>query len=181
MFLNEYGEEETFHRPVYRNHERNIQEALNVERARLRERDAVEVTKAKLETVEDYQPGTKTGTSGQPSPTPSQPLPTMNTSPSTRRAWQKGLATHAIPLPPTTGQGELEAGRRLTLTLTKNGEWWLLEPETAERALRVKVDARNYADKTLPVTTVCCLPQMEEEPDVTSGETIMMVEITPRG
>ncbi len=92
----------------------------------------------------------------------------------------KGKAMPTTPLQPTQGQEELEPGRTLNLTKMHNGQWWLLETETMEPVLRIKADTQNHTEGRIKVTTVCHLPKMEEEPDVTAGESILMVELTPR-
>lgn len=196
-FINEYGEVEVFYRPAYQEHERKVQEALNVERARMRERAALKAAKDRLDELEDYQPGTALalwniiflqGKAGKKSRYDTRKLQPVSTyalaalDDEEHLAFHsRGTATPVIPLRPTKGQEELESGRKLTLNLMTNGEWWLTNPESQKPVLRVKADAKNHTERPLNVTTVCYLPRMEEEPDVTSGESILMVELTPRG
>ena len=196
-FINEDGEVETHYRPAYRNHERKIQEALNVERARLKERKAMEKAREKLEALPNRQPGSadavwtilslqgKAGTKSRYDARTVRPISTyaLAALPDGEHLAfaQKGRSTPTIPLRPTQGQEQVEPGRRLVLAKTDKNQWWLMDADTMAPVLRVKADAQAHTDGRLKVTTVGYLPQLEEEPDVTTGETILMVELTPRG
>ena len=195
-FVNEYGEVEVFYRPAYRTHERNVLEALNVGRARMRERSAMETAKTRLAALKDYRQGAahavwnilclqgKMGKKSRYDARSMRPLSTyaLTALPDEEQlAFNlRGQATPTIPLRPTQGQETLEPGRNLIMTKMKNGQWWLIEPDTLEPVIRVKTDARHHADHSLRITTVCYLPSLEAEPDITTGESILMVELTPR-
>ena len=194
--VDEYGDETTEYRYVYPPQEREALQALNVERARLRERSAIEQAIERLESMEGYEAGSaaaiwkilslqgKTGAKSRFDIKNHKPVSTyaLAALPDHEHMAfaRKGTPVPTIPLRPTQGQEELEPDRNLILTSLTNGQWWLVDEESHDKVLRVKADAGTHTHGSLRVRTICYLPQLEEEPEVTSGESILMVQLTPR-
>ena len=192
-FIDEFGEIAIVSRPAYKKAERNILLALNMERARLREREAVEDAYVKVQGHPDYQPGqfhalwnlislrglSRGKSRYEDSHMKAVSVYALATLPDEEHLafYGRGVAEPMIPLRPYQKQEELEANRTLTLKADGNNKWGLFDPETGDPVLKLKVDARNYTDTSLSVTSVQYLPQMEDEPEITTGESILMVRI----